>query len=78
MENLGISINQIILSVTLLLCGFMTYYYVPQAFIMRKLNMFTFLINLLLLLLILGMIMIAQLLVPILENFILNTIIFFK
>jgi hypothetical protein len=78
MESKGISINQIIIAVTLLLCGFMTFYFIPRAFLMKDLSMFTFLLNLLLLLLILGMIMIAQILVPVCENAILDIIIFFR
>lgn len=78
MENLGISINQIILSVTLLSCGILTYYFIPKSYILGNIGLFSFLINLLLLLLIIGMIMISQLLVPMLERFILDVIIFFR
>lgn len=78
MENFGVSVNQLTISFTLLVCGFMTYYYVPLAFINKNLAMFTFLINLLLLLLILGMITIAQALVPYLENWILNIFILIR
>jgi hypothetical protein len=77
-ENMGISINQIILAFTLLLCGLMTFYFIPQAFLLRDMGMFLFLLNILLLLLILGLIMIAQILVPVFENAILDIIIFFK
>lgn len=30
-ENSGISFNQIMMSITLLCCGIITYYYIPQA-----------------------------------------------
>ena len=78
MKNFGISPNQLIIALTLLFCGFITYYHVPQAFIYRKMNMFTFYINLLLLFLIVGMIMVAQMLIPVMERWLLNLFLFFR
>lgn len=56
----------------------MTYYYVPRAYLNGDMKLFSFLINLLLVLLIIGMIMIAQTLVPVLENVLLNIFIFLR
>ena len=36
-ENQGLSINQVIASITLLICGMLAYYYIPQAAIYRDL-----------------------------------------
>ena len=59
MKNYGFSLDQLIISVTLLGCGSMTYYYIPRSFLNGDLKFFSFLVNLLLVLLIIGMIMIA-------------------
>jgi hypothetical protein len=59
MANFGISVDQLIISTTLLACGAMTYYYVPRAYLNGDISTFSFMINLLLVLLIIGMIMIA-------------------
>eukprot|EP00347_Sterkiella_histriomuscorum_P017410 403349482 len=76
MKSWGISIDQLIISLTLLLCGGMTYYYIPRAFLNNDLKFFSFLVNLLLVLLIIGLIMIAQTLVSTLERMLLNIIMF--
>jgi hypothetical protein len=31
LENQGMSTNQVVMSMTLLICGILTYYYIPQA-----------------------------------------------
>ena len=54
------------------MCGGVTYYFIPKAFINNDLKHFSFLVNLLLVLLIIGMIMIAQTAVSTMEKFILN------
>lgn len=59
-------------------CGGLTYYYIPKAFINNDLKQFSFLVNLLLVLLIVGMIMIAQTAVSTMEKFILNIIMMLK
>lgn len=78
MKSWGISIDQLIIALTLLLCGAMTYFYIPRAFLNGDLKFFSFLVNLLLVLLIIGMIMIAQTLVSTLEQWLLNVIMFFR
>lgn len=52
----------------------MTYYFIPKAFFNNDLNQFFFLVNFLLVLLIIGLIMIAQTAVSTLEKFILQII----
>jgi hypothetical protein len=78
MQNFGISLTQIIVSVLLLSFGILTYYSIPWAFINGQTGLFSFYINLLLLFLILGMIFTSQALVPTLENFFLDMMIFFR
>jgi NADH:ubiquinone oxidoreductase subunit 3 (subunit A) len=56
MQNFGISLNQIVVSVLLLSFGILTYYSIPWAFINAQTGLFSFYINLLLLFLVLGMI----------------------
>jgi hypothetical protein len=78
MQNFGISLTQILVSVLLLSFGILTYYSIPWAFINGQTGLFSFYINLLLLFLILGMIFTSQALVPTLENFFLDMMIFFR
>jgi hypothetical protein len=54
-ENQGLSFNQVIMSITLLVFGIVTYYFVPQAAVKQKLQDFMYLMNALLLLIILGL-----------------------
>jgi len=78
MKNFGISLDQLIIALTLLACGGLTYYYIPRAFLNNQVKLFSYLINLLLILLIVGLIMIAQTLVSTMEKLILNIIFFFR
>lgn len=58
-ENSGISFNQIMMSITLLCCGIITYYYIPQAAAYKDFQGFLYLLNVLLLLIILGLTFLA-------------------
>jgi len=59
MKNFGLSINQIFLAFALLGCGVLTYIYVPQALISNDFRRFSYLINFLLIVLVLGFILVA-------------------
>jgi len=58
-ENSGISFNQVMMSATLLCCGVITYYYIPQAAAHKDFQGFLYLLNILLLLIILGLTFLA-------------------
>ena len=77
-ENQGLSFNQVIMSITLLIFGIVTYYFVPQAAVKQKIQDFMYLMNALLLLIILGLTFLAQLIMPILERAFLNFFMFFN
>jgi hypothetical protein len=78
LKNFGLSINQFILAFSLLGCGILTYFYVPQAFLSNDIRHFSYLINLLLVVLIIGMILIAQAFIAPLEKMFLSLFIFLK
>ena len=61
---------------TLLICGLLSYYYIPQAALYRDLQGFLYLLNALLLLIIIGLTFIAQLVVPFLEIALLDLFLF--
>ena len=65
-----------IASGTLLICGLLSYYYIPQAALYRDLQGFLYLLNALLLLIIIGLTFIAQLVVPFLEIALLDLFLF--
>jgi len=71
-------LNQLIIAFTLLVCGTGTYYYIPLVVLHKLLDTFTFYVNILLLLTIIGLIMVSQALIPSLERFILSVIVFFR
>lgn len=77
-ENQGLSFNQVVMSFTLLVFGVITYYFVPQAAIKLQFQMFMYLMNSLLLLIILGLTFLAQLIMPFLERAFLNIFLFFN
>lgn len=58
-ENSGISFNQIMMSISLLCCGLITYYYIPQSAVYEDFQGLLYLLNVLLLLIILGLTFLA-------------------
>ena len=69
MKNFGLSVNQMVLAFALLGCGILTYIYVPLAILSKDMRHFSYLINLLLVVLIIGMILVAQAFIVPLEKF---------
>ena len=68
LEDIGLSLNQTIVGVMLLVLGFITYYCVPLTFFYHKMQWFFFIFDLLLLLIILGMTFISILLFEYVER----------
>lgn len=66
------------ISLTLLSCGILSYYFVPKAAIKKDLQAFLYLLNVLLLLIILGLTFLAQLVMPYLEVALLDLLLFFN
>lgn len=58
LENFGFSPFEIILGVTLLVMGVLTYYMAPAAFLFNRIDMFFFILNLILVGMIIGLAMI--------------------
>jgi hypothetical protein len=77
-ENQGISFNQLMMSVTLLSCGLLSYFYIPRAAMKKDFQAFLYLLNVLLLLIILGLTFLAQLIMPFLEVWLLDFLLFLK
>lgn len=78
LKNFGLSINQFIIAFAFLGCGILTYIYVPMAFLSNNIRSFSYLINLLLVVLIIGMILIAQAFIAPLEKIFLAIFIFLR
>ncbi len=64
LENMGMSITQLLLGVLLVALGVLTYYFVPLSFIMKKYVMFFVILNLILIMMILGLAFVSLLLLP--------------
>lgn len=60
-EDIGISFTQLGIAALLILCGVMTYYFIPSSFIFGYISIFAFLLNSILIFMILGMCVIALL-----------------
>jgi len=61
LEKLGLSPPQLVCAVLFVVIGFMTYYVVPLAFMMGKFEIFLYLLNVILILMILGLTFLVQL-----------------
>jgi ABC-type antimicrobial peptide transport system permease subunit len=70
LEKLGLSPPQLIAALMMVIAGFMTYYIVPLAFQLGKLEIFLYLLNIILIVMILGLTFLANLLQKDLENWI--------
>lgn len=66
------------MSVTLLACGLLSYFYIPRAAMKKDFQAFLYLLNVLLLLIILGLTFLAQLIMPFLEVWLLDLLLFFN
>lgn len=78
MKNFGLSVNQVILALALLGCGVLTYIYIPQALLSNDFKGFSYLINFLLIVLVVGFILVTQAFISPLERLFLDIFIFFK
>ncbi len=74
----GVTKNMLIIAFTLLFCGTSTYKYLPKIVLHQDFGLFTFYVNLLLLLTIVGLIMVSQSLIPGFERLILSLFMFFR
>lgn len=70
LEKMGLSPPQMIAALMMTITGFMTYYIVPLAFQLRKFEIFLYLLNVILIIMILGMTFLANLMQKNLENWI--------
>lgn len=64
LEEIGLSVNQLIVSIMLVLMGILTYYIAPMSFLYKNYTLFFFILNLVLILMILGLAFISILLLP--------------
>jgi hypothetical protein len=62
--ELGLSPSQLILAMMLIICGILTYYVAPSAFIFQNFGLFFAVMNFILLIMILGMTYVVILLLP--------------
>lgn len=69
LEKLGLSPPQLVCAVLFVVIGFMTYYIVPLAFMMGKFEIFLYLLNIILILMILGLTFMVQLFQGVLERY---------
>mmetsp|Transcript_2325 Transcript_2325/g.3973 ORF Transcript_2325/g.3973 Transcript_2325/m.3973 type:complete len:755 (-) Transcript_2325:38-2302(-) len=72
LQEFGLSVNQFIVSILLVVLGICCYYVAPTAFLYQKLGLFFGVMNGLLLIMILGMTFISLLVLPFLQRLILN------
>ena len=78
LENLGVSPTTLIAAITLIIIGLMTYYFAPLSFLYQNVQLFLFIMIAILIVMLLGLIILTQLLVPYLQKLILNIIMFFS
>ena len=71
LEDVGISLNQLMISIILIVVGFSTYYLVPYAMFKQKYTIVFMLLNMVLILVIIGLTFICMLVFEYLERFIL-------
>ena len=76
LENIGISTSSLIISITLITIGVLTYYVGPLSFLFLNSRLFLFIMLGILLAILIGLIVLTQLLVPYLQKFILKIIMF--
>mmetsp|Transcript_29437 Transcript_29437/g.44573 ORF Transcript_29437/g.44573 Transcript_29437/m.44573 type:complete len:353 (+) Transcript_29437:1900-2958(+) len=67
-KDIGLSVNQLILSLLMVVLGIATYYVAPAAFLYNNMPLFFMIMNALLLLMILGMTFVAILLLPMVQR----------
>lgn len=75
LENIGLSLWQVILSITMVIIGFIVYYMIPYSFTFNDLSLFFGILNAILLGMLFGAAAVASALQPFLETKILNLIV---
>lgn len=68
LEEMGLSLNQLIIAVMLVFMGVLTYYVAPMSFLYKNYSLFFFILNLVLILMILGLAFVSILLLPYCET----------
>lgn len=68
LENLGMSANQIMVSILLVGIGFSTFYFIPLTFIKQKMTLLFILLNLILILIVVGLTFLCTLFFSLLER----------
>ena len=76
LENIGVSTSSLIISITLITIGILTYYVGPLSFLFLNSRLFLFIMLGILMTILIGLIVLTQLLVPYLQKFILKIIMF--
>ena len=72
LENMGMSVNQLILGLLLVGMGVLTYYFAPMAFIYRDFTLFFMILNFVLILMILGLSFLSLLVLAPLQRLFMN------
>jgi hypothetical protein len=67
LEEVGLSVNQLIVAVMLVFMGVLTYYVAPMSFLYGNYSLFFFILNFVLILMIIGMALVSILLLPYIE-----------
>jgi hypothetical protein len=78
LENLGVSTSSLIISITLITIGIITYYVGPLSFIFLNSRLFLFIMLGILMTILIGLIALTHLVVPYLQKFILKITMFFS
>ena len=76
LENMGVSPTTLIAAVTLVIIGLLTYYLAPLSFLLMNFSLFLFIMIAILITMLMGLLILAQLLVPYLQKIILKIIMF--
>jgi hypothetical protein len=67
-EDMGLSVNQLVVGITLVVMGVLTYYVAPMSFIFKNYTLFFFILNVVLIFMILGMSFVAMIVLPYVQN----------
>ena len=76
LENMGVSPTTLIAAATLIIIGLLTYYLAPLSFLLNNFSLFLFIMIAILITMLMGLLILAQLLVPYLQKLILKIIMF--
>jgi len=68
LENMGISLPQLIAAISLVICGFLAYYVVPLSIYYQNFEAFNFVMNIIFLAMVFGLILLSTFIVPYIEK----------